>query len=447
MLLIETIETKIKYLGVKFKKGLKKSEIVKSGIIRDADNLCARILLFLLCFKAKDLEKIDVDLLRSNVSEYIDDDVLLDALDYFKENNILDYKYEKIDVAEHKGANMDKIVSLIGNISDTMNNMTVYKEPESTEQQEEFEKIYRLGKKKSALAIEPADDRIEMRELTEPIIEIKIEDEPKTEIESETETGTVIEIFDNDDDGIDFDAPVVKFEKEDYETLNMVCEQLEKDNGFRDLYNEVQHKLKAIINPSELEILYNLYTKTEPELLLMIAEYCGGTATNPKGVVGYFEKTALNLTDDGITTVEKYGKYLDDAQKVGAFEIKIRELFNLGDKKLMSKERQCIRTWVLEYALSDELLVEGYTKAFEREKATIPYVNTIYRNWHEKGFKSVDDVNNEFKSVKNGNGNNGKHSGDASNNSGSNNKKQAPAGFNSEHFFDKLARNSRKLLE
>ena len=423
------IEANIKYLCVKLKKGLKKSELANSEIIKNADNLCVRILLFLFCFRAKDLEKIDVDLLRDSVGTFIDDAALLEAFDYFRENNILDYKYEKADNGEYKGANMDKITNLIGNISDKINNMTEYKEPEATEEKLEFEKIYRLaegrGTEKTAPVItapKPALPAVEEEKIAEKIAGKFAGEEKPVEFEK-IELGRA-------------ELPEGTAEEHGaYITIDMVCEELEKNNEFRYFYEDVQNKLKAIINPNELEILYNLYNKMEMGLLLKISEYCGQTGKSAKTAVNYFEKTALGLADDGIVTVEQYGKMLEEARAVSEYEAKIRQIFALGDKRLSAKERNLIKTWALEYKLPEEMLIEGYRKALERDKATIPYVNTIYLNWHEKGFKNAEDVKNEFKNFKNAAA------------AGNDTARQAPSGFNSDHFFDKLVRNSKRLLD
>jgi len=414
------LETKIKYLGVKFRKGLKKPEVAAAGIIKDADDLCVRVLLFLLCFKGKDLEKIDIDFLRGSINEYIEDDTILETLDYLKAKNILDYKYERADITEYKGANMDKIASLIGNICDNISNMSdgEYKEPEATQEQLEFERIYRLGRERGNIGTAaPRPPNIKEPETTR-IIESAHEEEPvkfekieKIEFESAG-------IFEN------ISLEINTEEKSSHVTIDMICDELEKNMDFRDLYENVQHKLQAIINPHELEIIYNLYNKMEPELLLKIAEYCGEASKNSKTVVNYFEKTALGLCNDGIVTAQQYDEYIENAQKASEYEIKIRKMFGLGDRKLTAKERGFIKTWALEYDFSDEMMVEGFNIALDKNKATIPYINAIYLNWHEKGFKTVEEIKSEFSNK---------------------NVKQQATGFNSDELFEKLVKKSLKF--
>ena len=410
------VEAKIKYLGVKFKKGLKKREIAAAGIIKDANDLCVRILLYLLCFKAKELEKIDVDELRSSIDERIGDGALLDNLDYLKEKNILDYKYEKADAADYKGANMDKIASLIGNICDNINNMSEgkYKEPEATQEQIEFERIYRLDKspriiesgQEETIKFEKIElEKTESYDIAEP--EISMEEAEKNNISKE-------------------DYNVSAEDRNERVTIETICEELEKNMEFRDLYEDVQNKLHAIINPHELEIIFNLYNRMESELLLKIAEYCGEkSGKNPKSAVNYFEKTALGLCNDGIVTAKQYDEYIESAKKVSEYEVKIRKIFGLGDKKLSAKERGFIKVWATEYNFSDEMIIEGFNKAVNVNKATIPYINAIYLSWHEKGFKNTEDIKSEFNK-----------------NTGA--KKSDPE-FNSEQFFEKLVRKSLKF--
>ena len=442
------LETKIKYIGVKFKKGLKKSAIASSGIIKDADNLSVRILLFLLCFRAKDLEKIDIDFLRRHVGEFLEDDTVIAVLDYFKGKEILDYKYEKTENIEHKGANMDIIVSLIGNISNNINTMIIgeYKEPEATQEQLEFEKIYRIGKA-GATGHREDEESVKFEKVGFGVgtIDMEAEDESDNVREADKSDEEIDEGFDiveksvisNEQIAAEHvsEAAVPPIEIE-HITIEMVCEELEKNDAFRDLYEGIQHNLKTIINPNELEILYNLYAKIQAELLVKISEYCGENSNNPKTVIRYFESTALGLLERGITTSEQYDKMVDDARKADEYEIKIREMFALGDKKMTAKEYRLIKTWVLEYNLSDDLLQEAYKRAEKQNKVTIPYINKILETWHGQGFKTFDDLKGEVKNYQTGFGNAGKDA-----------MKQVPAGFNSEHVKDKIARQSKKLLE
>ena len=401
---MQLTEANIKYIGVKLKKGLKKPELAAAGIIKDADGLCARLLLFLLCFKVKELEKIDAALLRASIGDDVGDDSVLDALDYLKARGVLDYKYERADDTECKGANMDKIVSIIGSISDNINGMNggEHKEPEATLEQLEFENIYRLGKGRKAMVA--------------PKEVILVAEPEELLIEGAREPVRFEKI------GLGEPGERAKGSEE---SVVIVCEALENEPDFRKFYFDVQDRLKLIINPDDLEIIYNLFNKMETELLLELARYCGENSSNPANAIRLYEKTALGLCNDGILTVQEYNENIESKRQAAEYEAKIRNMFGLGDKKLTAKDRGLIRTWALEYKFSDEMILHGFTLALDKGKASIPYINAIYLSWHQKGFTNVEQVRREF--------------GDGGGNAIA--KKPDPE-FDSDKFFEKLVRQS-----
>ena len=251
---------------------------------------------------------------------------------------------------------------------------------------------------------------------------------------------------DSDDSGGDGDA---------FAVIDAVCSELEKNGEFRHLFDAVQRNLKVFLAPAELEMLHNFYVRMDGGLLLGVSKYCGENSKNPRSVVSYFRRAVMNLADEGITTGEQYDKRLADAQKARDYEAKVRKIFGIGDDvRLTAKEWEYVKTWALEYELSEEMLAEGYYGVAEKDedKANIRYLNTIYRSWHAKGFKTVEEVRSEFResddllkllaSVKpltplaggKKGGRKAKRNSDT-------------AGFNAQDFFDKIARESRKLPE
>jgi DnaD/phage-associated family protein len=90
-------------------------------------------------------------------------------------------------------------------------------------------------------------------------------------------------------------------------------------------------------------------------------------------------------------------------QAAKEFEEKVKKLFEAETKKLTAKERNYIKKWVKEYDFPDEVLAEGYKRCKKyTEKLSFEYINTLYLKWHEKGFKTLDDIKGEFGSGQNG---------------------------------------------
>ena len=187
--------------------------------------------------------------------------------------------------------------------------------------------------------------------------------------------------------------------------------------------------MQIMFNPTDIEILYNLYeiNKIEVDLILKIAELC---AEEKKYNIRYLEKFALGLASNGILTFKEYEASFNESKKLRQFEDKIRNMFNLGSQKFTPKEKNLMKIWALEYNFPDEVLLEGYNRCLgsgKCEKASIYYINAIYIKWHEKGFKTLDDIKNEFGQA-GGFGTDGKKT----------------SSFDVEQFFEKAVKKSMK---
>lgn len=211
-------------------------------------------------------------------------------------------------------------------------------------------------------------------------------------------------------------------------SLDNLIESFETNEKFGYLVGAVQDKMRMIFNTSELEILYNLYEikKIEPDLILKLAEAC---VEDGKNNVRYLEKYALGMSANGILTAKDYEVQLNEVRRTKEFEEKIKNMFGIGNKKLNAKERKYIKTWDVEFNFSDDLLSEGYKICMEKqEQLNIPYIDGIFNKWREKGFKTLDDVRNEFNN-QGGFGSSGS---------------KKVSSFNIEQFFEKAVAKARQ---
>ena len=197
------------------------------------------------------------------------------------------------------------------------------------------------------------------------------------------------------------EGPVIYEEKKEPEkaapvSVDQVCESLETKDEFKRLIHETQKRLQVIFNTAEYVIMYNLHETNgmEVDLLLTIAEMC---AEDGKKNIRYIEKVALGMVSDGILKMNQYEDKIREMHEIKEFEEKIKNLFEAPNKKLTSKERNYIKKWFKEYSFPDEMLSEGYRQCLKyTEKLSFEYINTIFSNWHEKGFGTLEDIKNEF---------------------------------------------------
>jgi len=428
----------IKYINIKMKKKLKKnSEIIY--IIKDAGEICVKILLFLLCYE--NLEKIDFEFMKNQVkADLADDEEILNAVEFWKDRDILDY--EITSVPNVKGPNMDNIINIILKIKRDINVLSD-NEPEDPEEYDEglgiYSNKYKNGIKEKYIEKTP-----------EPAAEP--ENRKKTEETEKTEERKVPEEFD-DDDGFEEitgsdeaaeteepEAPEIKPAREVYApqpagqpvSFDKLIETLETKEEFRRLIQEAQIKMQTMFNTADLGILYNLFetNKMEADLIIRLAEMC---VEEDKNNIRYLEKYALGTAANGILTAAEFEDKIKERHEILEYEEKIRMLFGAGNKKFTAKEKSIIKTWVKDFDFTDDMLAEGYKRCMKQiEKLSLDYINKIYTNWHEKGFKTLDDVNSEH----------GPNNGfNFNNNAGS--KKNA--GFNMDELLERAVKKGVKF--
>ena len=407
----------IKYINIKMKKKLKSnSEILY--IIKDSNELCVKTLLFLLCIES--LEKIDFEFMKSIVSSGksgksadIADDGIIAAMDFWKDKDILEY--EITSAPNVRGANMDNIINIILNISRDINVMN------DDEPADSLEFDAGLGIYGGTLKANKADIISKSGEMAEPeIIETEITEEPETNDTADTDTDTDIIDIAEDDAEYEYDTET----EPETETLpkpdarhtlpvpvnvsmDELIECMETNGGFNKLIHDAQAKMQTMFNTDKITVLYNLYEKEKIESALIL-RFIDDFAKDGKDNLGYIESVALSNAKIGVLTLEQYEEKNREIREMIEYENKILKLFNAEDRKLKAKEKKYISEWK-QYDFSDEMLLEGYKICLDKIKEfSIFYINSIFINWHRKGFTTRADVLSEFSDLPEGFDNGGR---------------------------------------
>ena len=422
----------IKYINVKMKKKLKNnSEIIY--IIKDAGEICVKILLFLLC--CENLEKIDFEFMKNHVkADSAGDDDILDAVKFWKEKDILEY--EITSLSSIKGPNMENIINIILKIDRDINGMR----DGDAEDDDAFDEGLGIYSKKYNSGIKEKYAEISPEPVPQAIPQAEIKQGNKEEFEEPEKIDAFEEIDESEDvfEIMEPEKPEIPEIKPPRETpaprapgqpvsIQKLIESFETQEEFRRLIHDAQIKMQTTFNTADLEIMYNLYetNNMEVDLILRLAEICVEENTNN---IRYLEKVALGMAANGISTSEKFNEMCRMKEEEKIFEDKIRDIFNVGGRKFNSKEKSFIKTWVKEFNFTDDVLTEGYNRCIKHTgKLSLDYINTIYNNWHGKGFKTLDDINGEYGA--NGNG---------VNHSGAGNKKIKA--FNMDELFEKAVK-------
>ncbi len=174
-------------------------------------------------------------------------------------------------------------------------------------------------------------------------------------------------------------------------SMEEIYKAMDINPKMRETVKMAEQLLKKTLSSREIEAIYNFmqwYGMSEA-VVLELFEYC---VTIEKTSISYIEKVAQNWFDNGITTVEAATKVLNRAVKEIKMQNKCKKMFGI-DRAFSAGEIKYISVWVSEYMMSESMIKAAYERTvLNTGKLSMPYMNTILRSWHEKGIKSVSQI-------------------------------------------------------
>ena len=165
-----------------------------------------------------------------------------------------------------------------------------------------------------------------------------------------------------------------------------------EDEKIRYLLTETQMKLGRNLKSNESSTLVWLYDDLglDVSLILMIVQYA---AAHGKARIGFIESTATDWVNRGINTIAEADRELNKmAMSEQAWGI-VCSAFGLEKRKPSKNELKLSLMWVDEWKMSREMLTAAYNACVDGiSKFDMKYVSKIIENWHEKGYKTPDDI-------------------------------------------------------
>ncbi len=171
-----------------------------------------------------------------------------------------------------------------------------------------------------------------------------------------------------------------------------VNEMIDGDSTLTTLVAEMQGCLGKTLTSVDLDALTALYTYygMSAYFIMMVAQYC---ASIDKRSLSYIEKTAAQWQSDSVND-DNIAVHIAQMAERSAGEGRLRRLLGITDRRLTSAERAFIISWTETMQMPDELITEAYEKTVERTgKLQFKYMNSILTAWHQKGIKTVQDIN------------------------------------------------------
>ena len=188
-------------------------------------------------------------------------------------------------------------------------------------------------------------------------------------------------------------TPMLKDEKPTY-TGKEISDIIENNKDMQWLLHECQNIVGKVFGTTEINQLVGLvdHLRLEHEHILMIFYYC---VNQGKNSVRYIEKTAYNLFDQGIDTLAKLENYIKVREEYETTTSKLRSMFGFGDRAFTTKETAFFNDWCINWEFSLEVITLAYEITLaktDNHKLSLPYLNSILKNWYEAGYRTTEEI-------------------------------------------------------
>lgn len=175
-------------------------------------------------------------------------------------------------------------------------------------------------------------------------------------------------------------------------TTDQVTAASAGDDTLRSLLNEVQHLMGKVLSSADITTLFGFYDwlGLPAEVIVMLISYC--TSRGIKTMRG-MEKVAIEWADHDVTSLERAEEYIESAQQKKELEYAVMKLMGISSRSLTAKEKGYIAAWGQDMGFSLDVIAKAYEITINNTgKISFPYTNSILKSWHEKGYRTVRDV-------------------------------------------------------
>jgi len=165
-----------------------------------------------------------------------------------------------------------------------------------------------------------------------------------------------------------------------------------EDPKIKYLLAETQLKFGRCLKTNETQTLVWLYDDLglDVSLILFIVEYA---IQNNKKNMRFIESIATDWADKEIETIEQAEEQVRLLALYDKSWAVVCKAFGIERRKPSKKEETLSLLWVNDWKISPEMLKEAYDICVDsKSKYSFAYIAKIIENWHNNGYKKVEDI-------------------------------------------------------
>ncbi len=178
-------------------------------------------------------------------------------------------------------------------------------------------------------------------------------------------------------------------------SYEQIAVRLQECKEFADLFAEAQRALGKTIGYDGQSVLIMMHDSygLPFEVILMAVEYA---VSQKKSGFSSIAKIGKSWSELGIDTLEGAMEYIEEHNIVNETWNKLRSLTDISNRMPTEKQRRMLTCWVKEYGYDADMIYYAYEESVDRTgKMSLPYMDKIIKNWHEKGVKTPMDIQKE----------------------------------------------------
>ena len=171
-----------------------------------------------------------------------------------------------------------------------------------------------------------------------------------------------------------------------------IATRMDESPEIATLFRELQAKLGKTIGYDGQCTFLLLYDRfgLSAEVIFMLVDYC--VSVNKTGY-SYIEAVGKDWANQEIDTIEKAAEKISSLNTINSFWKKFVAATGVNNPKPTSTQLKFLELWVVEWKMSFDLIILAYEKMTENTgKLNFKYMNKILMDWHEKKYKTVNDV-------------------------------------------------------
>lgn len=171
-----------------------------------------------------------------------------------------------------------------------------------------------------------------------------------------------------------------------------ILERIDESPEIGHLFNEAQKLLGKTIGydgQCTLLLLHDHYG-LPTEVLFMMIDYCVSIG---KSNYAYLEAVGRDWGTREIDTLEKAAEQISILKEANSIWNEFAKNAGITNPRPTVKQTEYLRRWSSEWKFSIGMILLAYEEmANHTSKLSMAYIDKILMNWHEKGFKTPEDV-------------------------------------------------------